>query len=244
MRKPDGIFLIDELNKEQVLNKIKLTDFCGLGRRIESRLDALGINSIKKLRDYPLNELINEFGPYYGQRLREMSFGIDYAEVVSYLSEQSAKSVGRSYTLARNTFDKEEILAVVMHLCEQVGRELRQEKMAAKTIAIYFRYNDFTHSGWRRTFEGYVNDSLKIFAMAKKQIETFQFQRPVRLVGVHASNLIQGYGQQALWSVDRKRDQIIKSLDKINDIYGELTIKPAFLLKLKRLKKRVGGFKL
>jgi nucleotidyltransferase/DNA polymerase involved in DNA repair len=215
-----------------------------LGRRIEARLDALGIDSVKKLRDYPLTELINEFGSYYGQRLQEMSFGIDYTEVVSFLNEPAAKSVGRSYTLARNTFDKEEILAVMMHLCEQVGRELRQEKMAAKTMAIYFRYGDFTHSGWRRTFEGYIDDGLKIYSVAKKQIEAIRFPKAVRLVGVHASNLIQGYGQQALWSVDRKRDQIIQSLDKINDRYGELTIKPAFLLKLKRLKKRVGGFKL
>ncbi|MEK7159625.1 MAG: DNA polymerase IV, partial [Patescibacteria group bacterium] len=244
LKKPDGLFFIDETNRAELLLTLKLTDLCGIGRRIEKRLEALGVMKMKHLQEYPLAGLIQEFGHHYGVKLQEMSHGLDNSEVVSFLFEPAAKSVGRSYTLARNTFDKEDILAVLMHLCEKVGRELRQEKLAGKTIAIYFRYADFTHYGWRKTLMGYTDDSLKIFAVAKNQIESFRFPKAVRLVGVHASNLVDGYNQLPLWLADRKRVKIIPYLDKINDTYGELTIKPAFLLKSKRLKKRVGGFKL
>jgi len=40
------------------------------------------------------------------------------------------------------------------------------------------------------------------------------------------------------------RRELLPALDKINNTYGELTIKPAYLLKLSRLKNKVGGFKL
>ena len=45
-------------------------------------------------------------------------------------------------------------------------------------------------------------------------------------------------------TIDKKQIELLPALDKINDRYGELTVKPAYLLKLKRLRRKVGGFKL
>ncbi|MBU1132608.1 DNA polymerase IV [Patescibacteria group bacterium] len=243
LEKPDGLVIIDEKNKEQILDKIKLTDFCGIGRQLEKRLDALGINSVSKLKDYPLHNLINEFGNVAGHRLHDMSFGIDFDPVVSYLNEYEPKSVSRAYTLPRNTWEIEEILAVLMHLCEKAGRELRRKKLSAKTLIFYLRYADFSHGGARKTLPRYVNDSFEIYQIGECLLKKINLKKPVRLIGLWLTNLSPSSQQIPLWREERKKQKLIPFLDKINDIYGELTIKPAFLLKLKRLRKKVGGFK-
>ncbi|NQT49266.1 DNA polymerase IV [Candidatus Kuenenbacteria bacterium] len=242
--KPDGLFLIDQNNLDQVLKKIKLTDFCGIGKRTESNLAQLGIDSIEKLQSWKLDPLVKVFGPSYGNKLYNMARGICHDPVVSYLNRPEAKSVGRSYTLSKNTYDKQEILTVLLHLCEKVGRELRRKKLAGKTVVVYWRYEDFTHAGARKTFLGYLNDSQAFFNLGEDRIKKYIFPKAVRLVGIHVSNLIKDYKQLPLWLGERKQIELLPALDKINDTYGELTIKPAYLLKLKRLKKKVGGFKL
>ncbi|MBI5077377.1 DNA polymerase IV [Candidatus Falkowbacteria bacterium] len=242
--KPNGLLVIDEKNKEAILRKIKLTDFCGLGPAIAKRLADMGIESIVKLRECPVSALSKKFGDYYAKRLREMSFGIDNAPVVADFEEPEIKSVGRSYTLPRNTFDKEEILTVLLHLCEKAGRELRQKKLAAKTIVIYLRYHDFTSAGLRQTLKEPMNSGLKIFQVGFERLRKFRLPKAVRLVGVHTSNLSSATNQMPLWQVERKQQALLPALDKINDTYGELTIKPAFLLKSRRLRKKVGGFKI
>jgi len=244
MNKPDGLFLIDEHNKNSVLKKIKLTDFCGIGRRIEKRLEALGVQSVERLSEYPLAALINEFGPHSGKKLFGMSRGEDDEPVVSYLKEIEPKSVGRAHTMKENTYDKEKILLTILHLCDATGRELRRKKLAGKTIVIYWRYNDFTYGGTRKTFKGYVSSGMNLYKLSKSHIEKYSFPKSVRLVGVHVSNLVKNYKQLPLWEDERKMLKVLPYLDKINDEYGELTIKPAFLLKQKRLRNKVGGFKI
>jgi len=242
--KPDGFFFITEENKIEILNNSRLTDFCGIGSRLEKRLDNLGINSVRKLRDYPLEELIKEFGPSAGNHLHDMSLGIDHSPVIAECYRAEVKSVSRSYTLPRNTLDKEEILGVLLHLVSKIGRDLRQKGLSGKTIVVYFRYEDFTHSGFRITLPECIDDELIIFELAEKRLSSFNLLRPVRLVGAYISNLAETRRQLSIWQEERKRNLVLPYLDKINDRYGELTVKPAYLLKAEKLRKKVGGFRI
>lgn len=244
LKKPDGLIIISDENKNQILNKIRLTDFCGLGKGYEKKLNDLGIDSVKKLQEYPKEKLVECFGVHAGNRLHDISFGIDKDPVISYLNEAEVKSVGRSYTLPKNTFDKEEIFSVLMRLCEKVGKKLRGKNLAGRTLVYYLRYNDFTGSALRKTLSNSTNSSLKLFQVGFSLLNSFKLNKSVRLVGVHVSKLISDCQQLPLWEKDRKQLALLPFLDKINDTYGELTIKPAFLLKSRRLSKHVGGFKL
>jgi len=242
--KPNGLFFVHEKIKQSILDNVKLTAFCGIGRRIEKRLNCLGIKSVPELRAYQPKKLVQEFGPFYGKKLHQMASGIDYEPVIPDFQSAEIKSVGRAYTLPYNTYDKEELFTVLMHLCEKVGRELRRKKLSGKTLVYYFRYSDFTHGGFRLTLPGYIDDNLRLFEIGCAKLQNFHLEKAVRLVGVHVSNLIKDYRQQTLFNPDKKQTDLLPFLDKINDRYGELTVKPAYLLKLKRLRHKVGGFKL
>ena len=242
--KPDGLFFIDEQNKLAVLNAAKLTDFCGIGRRLEKRLLELGVDTVVKLREQSLDRLQRTFGNVCGQNLFNIARGLDDSLVVPYFEAPEAKSVGRSYTLPSNTFNKEEILAVLMHLSEQVGRELRRIKLCGRTIVVYLRFGDFTGHYFRHTWRDGIGDGAALFKFGEHNIRRFRLPRPVRLVGIHASNLVSETKQQSLWNLDRKKARLLPFVDELNDKYGDLTVKPAVLLKLKRLRKKVGGFKI
>jgi len=243
LNKPNGLVVVNEQNWKYVFSKTKLTDFCGIGRRTDDKLNNLGIDSVDKLREYPKANLISEVGEHLGNFLYNLARGIDFSPVVSDSVEEEIKSISRAYTLPHDCYNKEEIYSVMLHLCEKVGRELRRQKLACKTVVVYLRYSDFMQSGFRQTLPGYINDSLKLFSFGRNYLEKFRLLQGVRLVGVYVTNLVKDYKQQSLWEKDRRLDNIVKSLDKINDTYGELTIKPAYLLKLKRLRHKVGGFK-
>ena len=244
LQKPDGLVIIDENNKFDILDKIKLTDLCGIGARIETRLNAIGVKTIPEMRACTEEKLTKFFGSFYGRKLYLMARGEDYDEVGSYLNVEEIKSVGRSYTLPENTSDKQAILVVLMHLCERMCRELRRKKLQAKTFVFYLRYDNFKHTGGRQTITIRTNDTLEIFNLGKELIQKLRLSRPVRLVGVWSWNLATALNQQSLWLKERKQKQLIPFLDKINDMYGELTVKPALLLKLERLRRKVGGFRL
>ena len=244
LAKPDGLFFIDAENKLAVLNAAKLTDFCGIGRRLEKRLLDFGVGTVTNLRERFLPCLQQVFGNVCGQNLFNIARGLDDLPVVPYFEAPGAKSVGRSYTLPGNTFNKEEVLAVLMHLAEQVGRELRRLELGGRTVVVYLRFGDFTGHYFRHTWREGISDGAALFKFGEESIRRFRLPEPVRLVGIYASNLVGETKQQSLWHLDRKKARLLPYLDEINDKYGDLTVKPAALLKLKRLRKKMGGFKI
>ncbi len=241
--KPDGITIINRKNRDDYLFHARLTDFCGIGTRIAKRLENMGIFSVRKLRNYPLLALIAEFGKVQGQNLYNMSRGIDHAPVKPDSNREIRKSVSRAYTLDKNTWNKQDVLPVLQHLCINVCRTLRGDKLAARTFVFHFRYADFSGFSERITFKFPMNNELKIFKSAKSILSGLKFRNSVRQIGVYAGNLQQATSQACLFKSEQKYDELIKHLDKINDRYGELTVRPGALAKYSRLRKKVGGFK-
>ena len=71
LKKPDGLVIITEENKDEILLSLPLKDYCGIGRRILARLSLLGIENTADLRAYPEVLLTKEFGLVWGRKLRE-----------------------------------------------------------------------------------------------------------------------------------------------------------------------------
>ncbi len=241
LKKPNGIVVVNDQNVIEILDGCKLSDFCGIGRRINERLDDMGIETVKKLRACSLENLIKEFGPHAGNHLYNMARGEDDSIVVS--EDFAPKSVSRSYTMNENTVDKKKILQLILILSEKCGRELRAQKLAGKTIQIYFRFGDFSHAGLRVTLPVRINDGLAIYNIGEAAIKKYRLPKAVRLVGVRVENLAEHLEQQSLWLPERKRGQLMPFLDKINDKYGEFTIKAGLLTDADAMREKVGGFR-
>src|ERR1700693_1666823 len=95
-RKPDGLFVIQPEDLDTFLPPLPIGRIPGVGKVTEKRLATLGIKTVGDLRSLEMNILEDHFGRY-GQRLYELTRGIDESAVVS---DRPTKSIS-----AEDTFE-------------------------------------------------------------------------------------------------------------------------------------------
>lgn len=230
LNKPNGL---TEIKPEDVINiykKAKLTDICGIGERIRRRLNEIGIDNLIQLRNCSLQVLIKEFGNVEGQFLQSVGLGIDESEVIPYTRPQEVKSVGRSYCLPRNEYDKKIVLQNIYELCEEVGIKLRRLNRKARTVGIGLRGDRNIH--FRKTFSEFVDKGSEIYNLIFQLFKNdFKTQKYVRKIHIWVSNLENKESiPLSLFDIPQKSEKITTVVDKINDKFGDHTIRNGFLL--------------
>ena len=96
--KPDGITHVTPAEIPALLKQIALTDICGIGPRVERRLQRLGIYTVEQFGRIPREVLVKEFG-VLGHVYWLWGQGIDLAPVTPYHQQAEEKSIGHGLTL-------------------------------------------------------------------------------------------------------------------------------------------------
>ncbi len=210
-----------EVTLEEAMKDRPLTDAWGINTRMEARLNALGITNLLELKNYDRFELKRLFGSY-GYYLWANVNGIEITEVQD--GQPPPKSVGHSYCLPKKTRDKKYLGAILYKLCEKTGRRLRALKMEARSMHIAFAY----------TYEGGISRSFKtpdkmftteeIHRWAGEFLECANLILPVRMIAVSVSRLAPVSSQMALFHDNLKLNDLSRSVDELNDKYGEYTV--------------------
>ena len=266
-KKPDGLVNVDADRRLEWLDKFELWHICGIGERIQKRLNRLGIYTIKQLRQAPVEVLKQEFG-IMGNIYSLWGHGEDYLPVVLAWEKEPEKSFGNQLTLPADLDDKAEIFKVFLWLSWQVSARMREKSMAGKTVSLALRAgkpseNNFNSrsvqssslpkwvsrdiSGW---WHGQMSCGNKPMATAHDIYEWVQqlyrksgWNQSVRFVGISVSNLIPlPYAPLSLFAEDLKREKLAVGVDSVAQKYGPWYLRPASLLN-KKLKETVfNGF--
>ncbi|MEK7558920.1 MAG: DNA polymerase IV [Patescibacteria group bacterium] len=245
LNKPDGIFEIrrDELDK--VYSQVSMMAVCGIGERIKDRLNKIGVYSLLDLRgiDYPL--LLSEFGNEEAKFLRNVSIGFDDSDVIPYTEAPQVKSVGRNYCLPKNEYDKRVILQNVYELWEEICIKLRRLNKKARTLGFSLRGNINVRN--RKTYNFYFDDSQEIFNLFRALIiedeEIFNLKENyIRQISVWVSSLEENSNLTLSLFDDTKKDNLTQAVDKINDRFGDHTIRNGFLLYSEKLTTKPNGY--
>ncbi|AKM82800.1 TPA: DNA polymerase IV [Candidatus Berkelbacteria bacterium] len=233
MQKPDGLTIIKRHHVKDILDKTPIEELCGIGSRLQLRLNSLGIKMVGELGAYSLENLIQLFGPHSGKHLKQMGQGIDSSPIISYRDFPAEKSFGHSYTLPKDISDINEAKKVLLKLSEKVGRRMRKAGVFGKTIHVYLRFFDFTGFG-KQASGAYLQNGYDIYQAALKILESNPSKRPIRLIGVSVSNLKNARQvNQVLFLDKQKEEKALNATDKINDHFGEFTIFRSSLVKIK-----------
>lgn len=236
--KPDGLLEINKDNLDFVLSRAKLSDFCGIGMRLEPRLKAMGVKNILNLRKISLNDLIRIFGDFRARKLYNMSYGIDNTPVIPYQDIPYPKSVSRTFTLFKDETDTAVIRKTIYNLCLEAGAKLRTVGMAGRLIALYINYHTTVY-GNKVTRKIYTNDGEEIFKICCKMYN----DSPARFIGVYVGLLERTCNlPMSIFEEDRKRDIVLSAMDTVNNKYGDFTIYPARLLGNELIRPEVNGF--
>jgi DNA polymerase-4 len=230
LKKPDGLVWIKQADIPQVFETLPVSELCGIGPRIESRLNALGIYTLGQLGRAPRAALRAYFGHFWGEMLADMGRGIDNAPVVSCLWTPEVKSMGHSYTLQRDTWEMKEVQAHLLRLALMVGRRLRAENFAGRTIRLTVRLSDFNTFCRHQTFPRWFRHGREIYQGALAILQQMPAHQPVRMIGVAVANLVKGALQRDLFLNNDKLQALENTEDAILNRFGEFSIKPAALL--------------
>jgi len=232
MKKPDGLTIIDKNNVDNILAQTPVEDLCGVGRSFKARLNSLGINTAKEMGECPLEKLISIFGPHHGKILHLMGQGKDASLVAPHFLLGPEKSFGHSYTLPRELSGLDDTLKVLLKLCQKVGRRMRKAGCSGRTIQVYVRFLDFTGMSKRLTLTRHINDGNDIYKLAKEMLG--KSLPPIRAIGVSIGNLVRlNRVSMPILPQDQQKESVLKAQDKINDKYGEFTVFPAALARIK-----------
>jgi len=239
INKPNRMFEVTKNNLEAVYSKSKLTDMCGIGDRINLRLNKIGIYTLLQLRDVGIKLLIKEFGNCIGAFLKNIGLGISSDSLISYTSVPSVKSVGRNYCLPKNTYDKKIIRQNIYELCEEVCIKLRRLSKKARTIGFYFSGNINLHG--RKTYGKYFDAGKEMLDLLTNLVDINKFKY-VRQIGIIASGLEDSTNTPISLFDSPKKNNLISAIDRINERFGDHTIRNGFLLYADKLTTVPNGY--
>lgn len=227
LHKPDGLDVINKDNIRQIYSQINLMDLCGISHRLKARLNDHNIHTPQEFFAAPLFVLWKQVfrsvsGYYWYLRLR--GYEIDK-------EESKRSSFGQSYALYKKTDNELELQKILLKLTEKMGRRLRKANYSAQGTHVAIEYIDRTywHKGQKFTKNMYTTPEIfqkikmlfalrpKIKKISKISISCFCLS-PMKNI------------QLNLFESDyTKRRLVARSVDKINDLYGEFVITPALM---------------
>jgi DNA polymerase-4 len=193
--KPDGLTVVPPHKVQSFLDPLPVRRLHGVGPATEKALAEMGVQTVAELRAAAVEELTARFGKH-GRLLSEFARGIDDRPVETH---QERKSLGTESTYATDLADLAEMDAEVDRMAEEVADTLARRGFAACTVTLKARYADFTTVTRSRTLGLPVHEAAPIAVCARDLLrKTDAPRRPVRLLGVTASNLVQGRMVQLL----------------------------------------------
>lgn len=233
INKPDGLFLVQPGKEEAFLDRLKLKDLWGLGKKTLLRLRELNITTIPALREFPLNMLTSMVGKATGNFLYRAVRG----ESPEIHTNEAPKNHSISNEITFETDRKElyYLRNVLLELSHQLMRRLLHEKGHAKTVFIKIRYSDFTTVSQQKTLKHHIFAAEEIFQVAQSLLDKkWDGRTPIRLIGLGLSNIDEkGEHTQGELFEDPldKKNRVEEAIFELHQKFDHLKLTKASLLK-------------
>ncbi len=225
MEKPDGLVVIRQADMAGFIRSVPIEKVPGVGRATLEIVKQLNIQTLGDVQRISKTVLTRKLGKY-GERLFELSAGIDRTPVVP---EHTAKSAGSEGTLAQDTSDRVLIQRHILDHSDHVAQDLRKLGVKAGTITLKIKHSDFKTVTRSVSPPVPVFSSESIYKTAGGLFDAYPFQKPVRLVGVSASNFKTGNRpfQGDLFNGDTRKNDQWEAIDHTVDMICKKFGKPS-----------------
>jgi len=181
--KPDGFYLITPQQGPEFAEQLPISQFHGIGKVTTAKMQALGIETGKDLRQLSLLVLQEHFGKsaahYYN-----ICRGIDHRPVNSH---RIIKSVGIETTFQQDITSRQEILRHLQELLDKALQRAAEKQLAAYTLTVKIKYHNFVQITRSRTLPYTVTKAAELLEELIKN--TGIGESRVRLLGITLSSL-------------------------------------------------------
>lgn len=226
MKKPLGITVLRKRDVKMKLWPLPIEKMMGIGKKTYPDLKRIGIQTIGDLVQYEdrhkLSIVLGNQIDYFIDRAQ----GIDHREVdpARYIE---MKSIGHSETYLKNLQTYQACMDHLYQLTKKVVKRLEKDQSIAKTVTIQVRYSDFNQITRSYTLEHHTNLFYDLYAVVERLYDENHTERPVRLLGVSVSGLIDAserIDQLSIYDVSddlTKEEHVRKVISGINALYGQ-----------------------
>jgi DNA polymerase-4 len=225
--KPNGVLWVIPGHEVEFLAPLDVRKVPGVGKVTEKHLHGFGIRKVGDLAKLDERFLEERFGKW-GMALAGKSRGLDAGGWFdTEIGEDSGpKSISHEHTFGEDTADSERIEATLAHLCQLVGRRLREHGLAARTIQLKLRYSDFSTITRAHSIPRATQVDTEIYEEARELFRSnWKPGATVRLIGVHAAH----------WDDDEQLDLLdddkhdrwrgaLEAADRLRDKFGESAV--------------------
>ncbi|MFM7605594.1 MAG: Y-family DNA polymerase [Prosthecobacter sp.] len=228
MQKPDGLVFLTAADLPGRLLDLELRDLPGIGRRMEPRLHAVGIRTMRELWEASREDMHHAWGGVVGDRFWMALHG----EPSEDEPEQDPKSIGHSHVLSPELRKPPQAAIVLRRLLLKAASRLRRANHRATEMRVSLRMEDGQRGEASQRFPA-VNDSLALTDVMRRLWESVMQQtrwQRVKKVAVTLSGLESLTQPQQLDLFARgedsrqRRESLSRVLDDINKKHGRDSI--------------------
>lgn len=180
--KPDGVYTLTDANWMAVMGDRPVDALWGVGPKTAKKLAALDISTVRQLADADAELLTSRFGPRTGLWLLLLAKGGGDESV----SAQPWIPRSRSHvvTFPRDLTDRAEMDAALDDLARRALADVVAQSRVVTRVAVTVRTSTFFTRTKIRKLDAPSTDTGVIVAAARRVLDLFDLDRPVRLLGV------------------------------------------------------------
>lgn len=194
--KPGGVTVVHPGREAAFLKPLPVRVIWGIGPVTAEKLADMGVTTVGDLAQLSERNLATRFGEH-GAAMAQRARGIDSRPVVT---ERERKSVSRETTFIRDLRELEVLKKELWKLSQSVAQRLERAGVAAGTIAIKLRYDDFKTLTRQMSLDVPTDDAVRIYRAALVLLkQAWECGRAVRLLGVGGADLMPPTGQMSLF---------------------------------------------
>ena len=233
-KKPDAITRIVADNYKEIAYPLPVEDLLYVGPATSRKLRAIGISTIGRLAECPVDVLVRRLGKM-GAVLHTFANGRDVSPVQKSDHVPNIKSVGNSATTPRDLETEADVKLMLYLLAESVCARMRELVSRCTVVEIYVRDTQLNSIVRQRKLQA---PSCSSQELAETGLDIFRrnyrWDRPVRSIGLRGAGLVEAQGtvQLSLYTEDQKRDKwerIDTAVDHLRQRYGYMCVRRALM---------------
>lgn len=180
----------------------------------------LGVKRIQTVQEMPM-ELMHKVLGSNGLTIWKKANGIDNSPVVQY---QERKSISTERTFGKDTTDVAKLKGLIIAMTENLAYQLRRGNKLTACVTFKIRYSDFQTYTQQKHIAYTAMDHNLIPAVLDLFYKLYNRRLLVRLIGVRFSHLVEGGQQINLFEDNQKHLNLIQSIDKLRERYGDRAV--------------------
>ena len=186
LEKPDGLVHIPPERAQELLFKLPIGKFHGIGRVTAARMQKLGITCGADLYKWELKDLLKRFGKvgmFYYQVIR----GIDNRDLVT---TWDPKSISCEHTFDSDISSMEELLESLQALSQRLANRMQQKNITGGTIVLKLKYDNFEYITRTASLPEFTNAAEVLYKCGEQLlIQHWDSSRSIRLLGLGSGKL-------------------------------------------------------